>query len=103
MHRSRPRCPDSFAAKGSATKIGSYDAFVAVVGWGRAGNGADVRSETTLIVAIRGRADIDTVQWAERGAPTAKAPYPSYVGKPQGRFETAPARQFRLPAGAPCR
>jgi hypothetical protein len=33
-----------------------------VVGCGRAGNGADVRSETALIVAIRGSADIYTVQ-----------------------------------------
>jgi hypothetical protein len=103
LHGSHLCCPERFAAKGSATKIGGYDAFIAVVGCGRAGNGADVRSETALIVAIRGRADIYTVQWAERGAPTAKAPYPSCVGKPQGRFETAPARRFRLPAGAPCR
>jgi hypothetical protein len=73
LHRSRHRCPDSFAARGSATKIGGYDAFVAVIGCGRVGNGADVRSETALIVAIRGSADIYTVQWVERGAPTAKA------------------------------
>jgi len=45
VRRSRLRCPDSFAAKGSATKIGGYDAFVTVIGCGRAGNGADLRSE----------------------------------------------------------
>jgi hypothetical protein len=28
-------------AKGSATKIGGYNIFIAVVGSGRAGNGAD--------------------------------------------------------------
>jgi hypothetical protein len=59
--------------RGSATKVAGYDAFIAVVGRGRAGNGTDVRSKAALIVAIRGSADIYTVQWAERGALTAKA------------------------------
>jgi hypothetical protein len=122
---------DSFAAKGSAAKICGNDAFIAVVGCGRAGNGADVRSETALIVAISGSADIYTVQWAERGAATAKvdveaarwqdrlrrlapmklcaivvgekAPYPSCIGKSQGRFETGTCAKFRLPAAAPFR
>jgi len=126
-----PAAPDSFAAKGSATQVASYDAFIAVVGCGRAGNGADVRSETAPIVAIRGSADIYTVQWAERGAATAKvdveaarwqdrlrrlapmklcvivvgekAPYPSCIGKSQGRFETGTCAKFRLPAAAPFR
>ncbi|TKW78045.1 MAG: hypothetical protein DI543_12490 [Bradyrhizobium icense] len=103
-------CPDSFAAKGAASKIGGLDAFVAVVGCGKVGGGADLRSETALIVAIKGAADIYTVQWAERGSPSGKpdvenarwqerlkqlgpirlcaimpgekAPYPSCLGKP---------------------
>jgi hypothetical protein len=58
LQRSRARCPDSFAAKGSARKTGGYDAFITVVGCGRAGNGGDVRSEAALIVAIRGSAGI---------------------------------------------
>ena len=106
----RKACPDSFAAWGSKKKISGFDAFIAVVGCGRVGEAADVRSETALIVAIEGIADIYTVQWAERGAPVAKAdvenakwrarlkqlgsirlcaiipsekaPYPSCVGKP---------------------
>jgi hypothetical protein len=68
-----PSLPGQLCGQGSATKIGGYDAFVAVIGCGRVGNGADVRSETALIVAIRGSAGIYTVQWAARGAPTAKA------------------------------
>jgi len=103
-------CPDSFAAKGSVLRTGGLDAFVSVVGCGKVGNGADVRSETALIVAIKGSADIYSVQWAERGAPAGKAdvenakwqerlrqlgplrvcaivpgekaPYPSCLGKP---------------------
>jgi hypothetical protein len=101
-------CPDSFAATGSATTIAGQDAFVAVVGCGRVGT--EARSETALIVAIKGSADLYTVQWAERSAPAAKAdvgnakwqarlkqlapvrlcaivpgekaPYPSCLGKP---------------------
>lgn len=103
-------CPGSFAAKGSVLKTGGLDAFVSVVGCGKVGDSADVRSETALIVAIKGSADIYTVQWAERGAPSPKAdvenakwqerlrqlgplrvcaivpgekaPYPSCLGKP---------------------
>lgn len=106
----RKACPDSFAAWGSKKKISGFDAFIAVVGCGRVGEAADVHSETALIVAIEGIADIYTVQWAERGAavakadvenakwrarlkqlgpirlcaivPGEKAPYPSCVGKP---------------------
>jgi hypothetical protein len=91
-------------------KTGGLDAFVSVVGCGKVGDSADVRSETALIVAIKGSADIYTVQWAERGAPSPKAdvenvkwqerlrqlgplhvcaivpgekaPYPSCLGKP---------------------
>jgi hypothetical protein len=100
LHGSHLCCPERFAAKGSATKIGGYDAFIAVVGCGRAGNGADARSDADRRDQS---ADIYTVEWAERGASTAKAPYPSCIDKSQGRFETAPARRFRLPAGAPCR
>jgi hypothetical protein len=103
-------CPGSFAAKGSVLKTGGLDAFVSVVGCGKVGDGADVRSEMALIVAIKGSADIYTVQWAERAAPSGKAdventkwqerlrqlaplrvcsivsgekaPYPSCLGKP---------------------
>jgi len=103
-------CPDSFAAKGSPMRIAGFEAFMAVIGCGRVGNAAEARSETALIVAIKGTADLYTLQWAERGAPTAKPdiesakwqermnrlapiklcaivpgekpPYPSCVGKP---------------------
>jgi hypothetical protein len=103
-------CPDSFAATGSAAKISGYDAFVAVAGCGHVGEGADIRSEAALIVAIKGTSDFYTVQWAERAAVSGKpdveaarwqdrlkrlgpmrvcaivpgetAPYPSCVGKP---------------------
>ena len=67
-------CPEAFAAKAwGATKIGEHDAFMAVVGCGRVGNGAAVHSETALIIAIKGTTDVYTLQWAERGAAADKA------------------------------
>ncbi len=58
-------CPDSFAAKGlGAAKFSGADAFVAVAGCGTVEN----RSETVLIVVVKGVADYYTFQWAERGA-----------------------------------
>lgn len=65
-------CPDSFAAKGSPTKIAGFEAFMAVIGCGRVGGTGEMRSETALIVAIKGTADLYTLQWAERGAPAAR-------------------------------
>jgi hypothetical protein len=103
-------CPDTFAAEGlGATKFGGQDAFVAVASCGKVDQSSDKHSETALIVAIKGRADYYTVQWAERTGPSGKpaidaakwqarlrqlqpirlcpiepgetAPYPSCVGK----------------------
>jgi hypothetical protein len=99
-------CPDSFDLK----LLGANAAtFAVVVGCGKIGE-ATKRSETTLIISIKGSADLYTVQWSERGKPADKAdvnnakwaerlqklaplrvcpivpgeapPYPSCVGKP---------------------
>lgn len=65
-------CPDTFAAKGfGPTKFGDQDAYVAVGSCGSVG--ADRHSETALIVAVKGRADYYTLQWAERGSTAGKA------------------------------
>jgi hypothetical protein len=108
--RFKNACPDTFAAEGlGATKFGGQDAFVAVASCGKVDQSSDKHSETALIVAIKGRADYYTVQWAERTGPSGKpaidaakwqarlrqlqpirlcpiepgetAPYPSCVGK----------------------
>lgn len=70
-------CPDSFAAKmvqegnlptGQAT-------FTAWLGCGATGAAPDpLRSESVLVTAIQGAADIYSVQWAMRGAPLKAAP-----------------------------
>jgi hypothetical protein len=60
-------CPDTFAATGlGATKISGQDAFVALASCGSVQSGADKRSETALLIAIQGTADLYSIQWAER-------------------------------------
>jgi len=62
-------CPDSFDVK----LLGANAAtFAVVVGCGKIGE-ASKRSETTLVIAIKGTSDLYTVQWAERSAPVDKA------------------------------
>jgi hypothetical protein len=66
-------CPDTFDANPlGATRFGDRDGFVAVAGCGRVANSADKHSETVLIIAVRGSADVYTIQWAERATGAAK-------------------------------
>ena len=66
-------CPDTFDANPlGATRFGDRDGFVAVAGCGRVTGSADKRGETALIVAVRGSADVYTIQWAERAPGAAK-------------------------------
>lgn len=104
-------CPTTFAVKPlGPTSISGEDAFVAIASCGKVGASAEQHSETALIVAIKGKTDVYTVQWAERTpsnaenltideskwksrldrlapirlcpiVPNEKAPYPSCVGK----------------------
>jgi hypothetical protein len=104
-------CPTSFAGSGlGAFKVGSYDAFAAVIGCGVANATSDPYSESMLLIVIKGESDYYTIQWAEQGAssttpikfdeakwtsrfkdfmpirlcpivPGESAPYPSCVGR----------------------
>ena len=61
----RSACPESFAAQGfGPTKLGDQDAYVAVASCGSVGT--DRHGEIALVVAVKGRADYYTLQWAER-------------------------------------
>lgn len=67
-------CPDTFDTKPfGATRFGDRDGFVVVGGCGRVAGSAGKHSETALIIAVRGSADVYTIQWAER-APGADKP-----------------------------
>ncbi len=61
-------CPQSYAALGLGDlRVGSYDAFAAVIGCGIAPGGA--RSEVALLLVVKGERDYYTLQWAERAEP----------------------------------
>jgi hypothetical protein len=61
-------CPDSFAARPlGATRFGSFEGFVAVIGCGRIDSGPTRHSETALLITLKGTTDYYTIQWAERG------------------------------------
>jgi hypothetical protein len=73
-------CPETFATKGlAATKFGDQDAFIAVAACGKVNTSADGHSEAALIVAVKGRADGYTIQWAERGPSQPAAPVIEYA------------------------
>lgn len=64
-------CPASFSAQGLGDgRIDGADMFVAVASCGISPTRDGNRSETTLIVVIKGSSDYYTIQWAERGAPS---------------------------------
>jgi hypothetical protein len=64
-------CTLSFSGEAiSEGKLGAFDAAIAVLSCGTSPGSAGKTSETTLIVAIKGAADIYTVQWSEWSAPS---------------------------------
>ena len=70
----RDACPDSFAAKGlGQPRLGGPEAFAAVISCGNVNDASGARSESALVIVIKGRQDYYTLQWAERGRPTRHA------------------------------
>ncbi|MET1047290.1 MAG: hypothetical protein ABWX70_11415 [Hyphomicrobium sp.] len=66
-------CPATFSVKPlGPTKVDGLDAFVAVASCGKIDASADKHSETALILAIKGTADVYTIQWAERSPANAE-------------------------------
>ena len=71
----RKACPDTFSALSLGdTEIAGHKAFAAVASCGTVSTGGTTRSETALILAIRGASDVYTIQWAERGAASRQPP-----------------------------
>lgn len=61
-------CPDTFATVVlSEDQIADHDAHALVASCGSVGAEGATRSETALIIAIKGAEDYYTIQWAERG------------------------------------
>jgi hypothetical protein len=66
-------CPDTFSAKGlGALKITGRDAFMALASCGTVSSDGSAHSESALLIGIKGTADYYTIQWAERGAASAR-------------------------------
>lgn len=60
-------CPTSFNGTGlGAFKLGSFDAFAAVISCGVANSTGDPHSESLLLIVVKGESDYYTIQWAER-------------------------------------
>jgi hypothetical protein len=67
-------CPATFNAVAlGSMKFSGHDAVIFFVGCGSVQTGI-ARSESALLVAIKGASDYYTIQWAERGVPTARTP-----------------------------
>jgi hypothetical protein len=64
----RSRCPDTYSGKAiGPTTISGHHALIAWVSCGTLPSDANPRSESTLLITIKGTEDYYTIQWAERG------------------------------------
>ena len=69
----RRACPETFSSRViGETQFGGHDAFIAIVGCGVVKSAPSPRSEAALLIALKGAADMYTIQWAERGAASDK-------------------------------
>jgi hypothetical protein len=67
-------CPSTFSATNIGEfKIDGHDAMFAFLSCGTLSTNGKARSESTLLLVIKGSRDVYTLQWAERGA-ASKAP-----------------------------
>lgn len=68
-------CPDTFAtAELGPESIGEHQGFAIVVGCGHVQTGAHAFSQTAILVAIKGSADMYSIEWARRGSSSSGAP-----------------------------
>lgn len=85
-NRYQQRCPDTYRGQAfGKVRLGEYEGHAAFVGCGRTEE-QPVRHEMALIIAVKGSADVYTIQWAERGVAMDSAPV---VNEPRwrARFE----------------
>jgi hypothetical protein len=65
-------CPTSFNSRELGdSKVSGFDATAAVISCGVSPSTGGKTSETALIIAVKGKADVYTVQWAERASPSS--------------------------------
>lgn len=72
----RSACPDSFAGNSLGEfKLDGHDAFAAVASCGNVNAAGGTRSESVLLIVIKGKRDYYSLQWAERGK-ASRGPLP---------------------------
>ena len=84
----RAACPDSFAAASfGPVRTGGHDGFATVLSCGTlsASASSGARSETSLLVTVKGDTEMYMLQWTERGAPS-KGPLPIDAARWQDRL-----------------
>jgi hypothetical protein len=65
----RNHCPDTFATiEIGPQSVGAHEGFAIVASCGHVQSGAQAFSESAIILAIKGSADMYSIQWARRGA-----------------------------------
>lgn len=85
-NRYQQLCPDTYRGQAfGKVRLGEYEGHAAFVGCGRTEE-PPVRHEMALVIAVKGAADVYTIQWAERGVAMDNAPI---VNEPRwrARFE----------------
>lgn len=98
----RRACPTTY--KGQAlteTQISGHDAFIALAGCGTVKSGGAERSETALLIIIKGASDVYSLQWAERG-PASPVPPEFDMAMWKKRYESLlPIRLCQIRPGEP--
>jgi hypothetical protein len=71
----RNACPETHLAQPLGSfEINGHDAFAVVAGCGTVDSSNDGHSEMALIIAIKGKSDYYTIQWAERAEGSDEIP-----------------------------
>jgi hypothetical protein len=69
----RRRCPDTYSGKAiGPTTISGHQALIGWVSCGTVPSDTNPRSESTLLITIKGTEDYYTIQWSERGAASSQ-------------------------------
>lgn len=93
-------CPETFASLPlGRLHVGKSEGFAAVAGCGSYESNEGAKSETALIIAIRGEKDYYTIQWADRAPPSDKAPTIDKATWIQRLHDIGPVRLCPIVAG----
>jgi hypothetical protein len=94
------KCPEGYAgADLGAMKVGSFDAHAAVVNCPQLFVNGQARSETVVMIAIKGQRDYFSLQWSERVAASNTVFDPKDAGVLERRARLAGAKLCKTTTG----